>query len=200
MIGGSAGRVPRGARAAAVAVAITALLAVAALASRARRPPRGRALAQTPFDQILDYLTVFICCCSHWGRFSSSGPLCPARVTITCAKPAGNLLRPAHRRHRRRRADLAVVVVRQLNERGWRPASGPDATSDGSPWDRDGRFAAAPLADSPLRPRLATVFRRWLGRVRVRRRRRRHRCGTRRRRSGLFPRAGAAAVVAGALE
>ena len=129
MIGGSAGRVPRGARAAAVAVAITALLAVAALASRARAPAAGEsAPAQTPFDQILDYLTVFGLLLLPlgavlivWAAFVQRGQTIGTRQTgwKSTLRTVGTVAVVL---------TLVVVVVRQLSERGWRPRSGPDAT------------------------------------------------------------------------
>ena len=199
MIGGSAGRVPQGARAAAVAVAITALLAVAALASRARAPAAGEsAPAQTPFDQILDYLTVFGLLLLPlgavlvvWAAFVQRGQTIGTRQTgwrstLRTVVTVAVVL------------TLVVVVVRQLSERGWRPRSGPDATQT-APETRTGGSQRSRSRDSPYDPGWlpflvvgSVVFAFGVAVVGTA-------VVTRRRRSGLLPRAGAAAVVAGAL-
>jgi hypothetical protein len=200
MIEGSAGRVPRGARAAAVAVVITALLAVAALASRARAPAAGEsAPAQTPFDQIVDYLTVFGLLLLPlgavlivWAAFVQRRQTIGTRQTgwKSTLRTVGTVAVVL---------TLVVVVVRQLSERGWRPRSGPDATQT-APGTGAGGSQQRP------RPRASPDDPGWLPFVVV---------GsvvfafgvavvgtavlTRRRRNGLLPRAGAAAAVAGAL-
>lgn len=198
MIGGSAGRVPRGARAAAVAVAITALLAVAALTSRARAPAAGEsAPAQTPFDQILDYLTVFGLLLLPlgavlivWAAFVQRGQTIGTRQTgwKSTLRTVGIFAVVL---------TLVVVVVRQLNERGWRPGSSPDATQT-APETGTGGSQRSRSRDSPDDPGWlpflvvgSVVFAFGVAVV-----------GTAvviRRRNGLLPRAGAAAVVAGAL-
>ena len=199
MIGGSAGRVPRGARAAAVAVAITALLAVAALASRARAPAAGEsAPAQTPFDQILDYLTVFGLLLLPlgavlivWAAFVQRGQTIGTRQTgwKSTLRTVGIFAVVL---------TLVVVVVRQLNERGWRPGSSPDATQT-APETGAGGSQRSRSRDSPDDPGWlpflvvgSVVFAFGVAVVGTA-------VLTRRRRSGLLPRAGAAAVVAGAL-
>ena len=199
MIGGSAGRVPRGARAAAVAVAITALLAVAALASRARAPAAGEsAPAQTPFDQILDYLTVFGLLLLPlgavlivWAAFVQRGQTIGTRQTgwKSTLRTVGTVAVVL---------TLVVVVVRQLSERGWRPRSGPDTTQT-APGTGTGGSQRPPSRDSrddpgwlPFLVVGSVVFAFGVAVVGTA-------VVTRRRRSGLLPRAGAAAVVAGAL-
>ncbi len=199
MIEGSAGRVPRGARAAAVAVVITALLAVAALASRARAPAAGKsAPAQTPSDQIVDYLTVLGLMLFPlgavlivWAAFLQRGQSIGTRQsgwksTLRTVGVVAVVL------------TLVVVVVRQLNELGWRPRSTPDVTQTAPGTGTGG-------SQQPRR-RAAREDPGWLpflvvgsvvlafgvavaGTVVV----------TRRRRIGLLPPGGAAAVVAGAL-
>lgn len=129
MLGGSAGRVPRGAWAAAVAVVITALLAVAALASRARAPAAGEsAPAQSPPDQILDYLTVVALLMLPlgallivWAAFVQRGQTAGTRRTGWRSTLRTVILFAVV-------LTLAVVVVRQLAERGWRPRGTPDTT------------------------------------------------------------------------
>jgi membrane protease YdiL (CAAX protease family) len=152
MVEASAGRVPRGAWAAAVAVVITALLAVAALASRARAPGAGEsAPAQTPPDQILDYLTVvglFMLPLGLvmvvWAIFLRRGQLIGTRQsgwrsTLRTVVVFAVLL------------TLAVVVVGQLNERGWRPRSNPD-TNQPAPGTRAGGSQQARERDSRRDP------------------------------------------------
>ena len=200
MIGASAGRVPRGARAAAVAVAITALLAVAALASRARAPAAGKsAPAQTPFDQILDYLTVFGLLLLPlgavlivWAAFVQRGQTIGTRQTgwKSTLRTVGTVAVVL---------TLVVVVVRQLSERGWRPRSGPDATQTAPGTGTGGSQQQPPPRASPDEPGWlpflvvgSVVFAFGVAVVGTA-------VLTRRRRNGLLPGAGAAAVVAGAL-
>jgi len=199
MIGGSAGRMPRGVRAAAVAVVITALLAVAALASRARAPAAGEsAPAQTPPDQIVDYLTAF-------GLLML--PLGAVLIVWAAFLQRGQSVgkRPTGWRSTLRTIGvfavvltLVLVVVRQLNERGWRPRSTPDTTQP-APGAENGASqrsrTRASRKDPGWLPFLVVGSVVFAFGVAV--------AGTavltRRRRSGLLPRAGAAAVVAGAL-
>ena len=199
MVGGSADRVPRGAFAAAVAVAITALLAVAALASRARAPGAGEsAPARTPPEQILEYLTVlglFMLPLGLvlvvWAAFVRRSQSIGQRTTgwkstlRTVALFAVVLT-------------LVVVIVGQLNERGWRPRSSPDTTQPAPGTEIGG--------SQQTRPRRSQKDPGWLpffvvGSVLLA-------CGvaiagtvvrTRRRRGGLVPQAAAVAMVAGAL-
>src|SRR5918994_3671905 len=199
MIGGSAGRVPRGAWAAAVAVVITALLAVAALASRARAPAAGEsAPAQTPPDQILDYITVLGLLMLPlgavlivWAAFLRRGQLVGTRrtgwrATLRTVGVFAVVL------------TLVVVVVRQLNEHGWRPRSTPDtnqpAPGTGTGGSQQPRGRASP-EDPGWLPFLvvgSVVFAFGVaaaGTVVL----------TSRRRSGLLPQGAATAMVAEAL-
>ena len=199
MIEGSAGRVPRGARAAAVAVVITALLAVAALASRARAPAAGKsAPAQTPYDQIVDYLTVFGLLLLPlgavlivWAAFLQRGQSIGTRQTgwKSTLRTVGVVAVVL---------TLVVVVVRQLNDLGWRPRSTPDATQTAPGTTTGGSQQPSRRAsreDPGWLPFLvvgSVVFAFGVavaGTVVV----------TRRRRTGLLPPAAATAVVAGAL-
>ena len=199
MIGGSAGRMPRGVRAAAVAVVITALLAVAALASRARAPAAGEsAPAQTPPDQIVDYLTAF-------GLLML--PLGAVLIVWAAFLQRGQSVgkRPTGWRSTLRTIGvfavvltLVLVVVRQLNERGWRPRSTPDTTQP-APGAENGASqrsrTRASRKDPGWLPFLVVGSVVFAFGVAV--------AGTavltRRRRSGLLTHAGAAAMVAGAL-
>ncbi len=199
MIGGSAGRVPRGARAAAVAVVITALLAVAALASRARAPAAGEsAPAQTPSDQIVDYLTAFGLLLFPlgavlivWAAFLQRGQSIGVRQTgwKSTLRTVGIFAVVL---------TLAVVVVRQLSERGWRPRSTPDTTQTTPGAETGGSQQSRQRAsrkDPGWLPFLVVGSVVFAFGVAV--------AGTavltRRRRTGLLAPAGAAAVVAGAL-
>jgi len=199
MIGGSAGRVPRGVWAAAVAAVITALLAVAALASRARAPVAGEsAPAQTPPDQIVDYLTAFGllmlplgAALIVWAAFLQRGQSVGKRKTgwRSTLRTVGIFAVVL---------TLVVVIVRQLDERGWRPRSTPDATQPAPGTGAGGSKRSQPLAsreDPDWLPFLVVGSVVFAFGVAV--------AGTavltRRRRSGLLPRAGAAAIVAGAL-
>jgi hypothetical protein len=199
MIGGSAGRVPRGAWAAAVAVVITALLAVAALASRARAPAAGEsAPAQTPPDQILDYLTVLGLLMLPlgavlivWAAFLRRGQLVGTRRTgwRSTLRTVGVFAVVL---------TLVVVVVRQLNEHGWRPRSNPDtnqpAPGTGTGGSQQPRERAS-REDPGWLPFLVVGSVVFAFGVAV--------AGTavltRRRRSGLLPQGAATAMVAEAL-
>lgn len=199
MLGGSAGRVPRGAWAAAVAVVITALLAVAALASRARAPAAGEsAPAQSPPDQILDYLTVVALLMLPlgavlivWAAFVQRGQTAGTRRTGWRSTLRTVILFAVV-------LTLAVVVVRQLAERGWRPRGTPDATQPAPGADTGGSQgprARASDQDPGWLPFLVVGSVVLAFGVAV--------AGTavlaRRRRSGLLPPVEAAAVVVGAL-
>ena len=154
--------------------------------------------AQTPFDQILDYLTVFGLLLFPlgavlvvWAAFVQRGQTIGTRQTgwkstLRTVVTVAVVL------------TLVVVVVRQLSERGWRPRSGPDATqtAPGTGTGGSQQPRSRDSADDPgWLPFLvvgSVVFAFGVALVGTA-------VVTRRRRNGLLPRAGAAAVVAGAL-
>jgi hypothetical protein len=178
---------------------ITALLAVAALASRARAPAGGEsAPAQSPPDQILDYLTAvgllmlplglaLVVWAAFMQRVQSAGKHQSGwKSTLRTVGIVAVVL------------TLVVVVVRQLSERGWRPRSTPDTnqpapgTGTGSSQQSRERAARKDPGWLPFLVVGSVVFAfvaAAAGTAVV----------TRRRRSGLLPQGAATALVAEAL-